>query len=178
MPMSKKQSVRRTAESRACGELSPQCRLGGLWVSIDPGVHTGYAVWTGAGLRTTGVVCEPDIDERFEGRLRRLVCTLRDTLPLGMLAAHIEGVEHHGSAAGIAAERSGSTQKLAYIVGAITYMLEQRGTRVTLHRPSMWKGQMTDSAVDLRVHEELGARFRRHEVEAVGLGLWALGRWL
>ena len=183
MPTSKERSQARRVVSRESVELSPRCKRDALWCSIDPGIHTGWALWKGTELIESGVFTVPGskAHERFETRLMYL-CTMLSmqsiSMPWGSLVeVHMEGVEHHGSVAGIAAERSGATQKLAYIVGAYLHALGVL-TRCYLHKPHEWKGQLSDHAVDRWVEDVMDRGFKRHEVEAVGLGLYLQGRWM
>lgn len=84
----------------------------------------------------------------------------------------IEGVEHHDSVKGIAAERGGAAHKLSYIVGAYAATAWEHLSEVWIVPPSRWKGQLPDSVIDKRLLEDTGRTFRRHEAEAVALGMW------
>lgn len=84
------------------------------------------------------------------------------------------------NAKGIAAQ-AGSVYKLAFLVGYIAHAFDFE-CEVIVTTPMEWKGQLPKDVIQRRVISRLGAakciglNIRSHAWDAVGLGLWALGR--
>lgn len=81
---------------------------------------------------------------------------------------------------GIAAQK-GSVYRLAFLVGYLVRALEPMESEIVL--PVEWKGQLPKAVVQDRVSRILGKQvceeqnIRTHAWDAVGIGLWRLGRW-
>lgn len=79
--------------------------------------------------------------------------------------------------------------RLAMTVGCLINDCERRGCRVSTCRPADWKGQLKKDPTEARVISKLSddeaelvelpsAESLEHNViDAVGLGLWLVGRW-
>lgn len=79
--------------------------------------------------------------------------------------------------------------KLAVLCGAIAQAFVTRGATVRFIKPDSWKKQMTKEVTTARAVARLGddemarvqlpsAQSLQHNVwDAVGIGLWAVGRW-
>ena len=79
--------------------------------------------------------------------------------------------------------------KLAILCGAIAHAFSERGTTVMFVKPDAWKGQapkdITTARAVARLSDAEMARVQlpsaaslQHNVwDAVGIGLWAVGRW-
>ena len=157
-------------------------------IAIDPGLGgTGWAEWTDGWRPTRCGVFTPSQDtsltlaERANEiglALRALICAMgplrkSTTVFLEMPQAM------PNSRAGIAAQ-SGAVYKLTFTTGAIAAHLYP----ATVHevQPMKWKGQLPKAIINRRVINVLGTEtcerlnIRSHAYDAVGLGLWALGR--
>ena len=82
---------------------------------------------------------------------------------------------------GMVAARSGALLKLTYMVGEIHSLFRKhRRTICKLIPVAVWKGQLPKSVVIQRITKILGkknCRFFRDDIwDAVGMGLWKMGR--
>lgn len=144
-------------------------------LTIDPGVNTGWAVWQDSSPEPlfTGVFSAPE-GNNFEGKIMYLMLQFRNLIQMyEPELTVIEGVEQLGSSKSRAAGASGALIKLAYIVGV--YCATARFFK--LMNAHEWKGNMDDKGVSMRVKRRLGKDYRRHEVEAVGIGLAVRGQF-
>ena len=91
----------------------------------------------------------------------------------------IEGVQSYSSAISISAIKKGGLFQLAYVVG-IYYALSVNWTdHIQIVNAPKWKGQLTKEATQARIIRKLGytPKCNEHEFDAIGLGLWAQGRF-
>lgn len=84
------------------------------------------------------------------------------------------------SAAGIAAQKH-STARLAFLVGAVGAALTlEVDCDFSVVTPQEWKGQLPKSIVRDRIIQRLGkgqvAGVKTHAWDAIGIGLWRLGK--
>ena len=159
-------------------------------IAIDPGLGgTGWALWDRHHQMVpvaTGVVRDTAKDDTLANRC----WDLKEKLFLALSNAdsgwhrastfvYIEMPQHMQSAAGIAAQ-AGAIYKLTFLVGYLAARLHP--STVIVVTPGDWKGQLPKAVVMGRVLNRLGPRvcerlqIKSHAWDAVGIGLWALGR--
>jgi Holliday junction resolvasome RuvABC endonuclease subunit len=154
-------------------------------LSIDPGLSgTGWAEWWDGKLTRVGVVPATktpesgllaDQCEQVADRLKRML-----DKPLFMDEVYIEMPQMMTNVKGIAAQ-AGAVYKLAFLVG----YLAREFLPGTVHTVTVaeWKGQLPKDVVQRRIERDLGKRtceklnIKSHAWDAVGIGLWAVGRW-
>lgn len=153
------------------------------FISIDPGIETGYAIWSQQGeLRTFGVISH---GPRMEWLARtELTCGSLDQI----LAANPELAEmvcewpqYFESEGGRGSAASGDLIKLVFMVGRTAQLAAYRGIRFLPVGVNSWKGQMSKEAVKARIKKRLGEAatvgIYKHAWDAVGIGLDHLGQF-
>ena len=155
-------------------------------LSIDPGLGgTGWAYWESRKHPTSvGIVRDTARDDLLTERCYELCGKLWKAIPQHDIpTVIIEMPQHMTNRAGIAAQ-AGSVYKLAFLVGTISLYWRMGTSRATVHaiQPGEWKGQLPKDVVKRRIEQRLGRatcrrlNIRSHAYDAVGIGLWALGR--
>lgn len=155
-------------------------------LAIDPGLGgTGWALWeTGRSPARIGIVRDTARDDLLSVRCQELCQKLYLSVATlySLQTVVIEMPQQMSNRAGIAAQ-AGGVYKLAVLVGALTmYLMNTSNATVHVVTPSEWKGQLPKDVVQRRVEQRLGIslcqklKIRSHAWDAVGLGLWAMGR--
>jgi hypothetical protein len=162
------------------------------WASIDPGLGgTGVAVWLARmpsrlyrkALLSKGTLKdetkEAGIAERSSALAAAVVGLLATQCGNGLLRAYIEEPANMGG--GVAARR-GDLVKLALTAGAIATAIKIQFPRckVIMVPVIQWKGNAPKEITNRRVCELMGwpqsdIKKQNHELDAVGIGLHALG---
>ena len=169
-------------------------------IAIDPGLTgTGWALWHAesdsllpkeAHLPIACGTCrapkEGSLAQRSEALWVKLFEQLTDKksyLPFGWRSdptfVFIEIPQHFGSSARGIAAQSGGIYDLTFLVGYLAAKFV--GCSVITFTPNEWKGQLPKDVVERRVRRIIGDRFdglgvKSHAVDAVGLGLFAIGK--
>jgi len=149
---------------------------------LDPGVGgTGWAYYRNVdggdyNLPTTGVVFPKGAT--WQAKVRTVMASMSGVLSLYrpiLVVAEFPRVWQEATSH--ASATRGDLFKLAYLVGALDRACEalDMGT-VQLISPSDWKGQLPKDALKRRVEKLLGVSYQDHELDAVGMGLAAMGR--
>ena len=161
---------------------------GGMLVTLDPGLRgTGIAIWDSGKLFATKVV-EPTAGDwwtrsRFVAdAIYNHVCFYMSDRPAGpnrdRYRIIMETTQFMGSGM---AWKTGDMQKLTFLNGVIYERLRQAKSFYPV-MPNEWKGQLPKDVVIERAERELGKKFcarlgvKTHAWDAVGIGLWAMGR--
>ena len=161
-------------------------------ISIDPGLGgTGWAYWkTHKYPAAVGIVRDTAKDEslaircsELAGKLKRSIDAVTGQEYSGWhndeTYMFIELPQHMAHAAGVAAQ-AGAIYKLTFLVGYIACAIGQ--CRVIVVNPSEWKGQTPKDVIQRRIIRTLGQEkcnelgIKTHAWDAVGIGLWAMGR--
>ena len=157
-------------------------------LSIDPGLNgTGWALWGDRRLRAVGIItARRNASSRtsvpFEVRAHQIACEVV-ALTLAHLAQDVivEYPSYFESSLGQTVARSGDLLKLTTLVGIISGRVHP--LPCVLVPVNTWKGQLPKSIVEKRVKRIIGLekfnrlRVRSHAIDAVGIGLWSLGRF-
>lgn len=151
-------------------------------ISIDPGLSgTGWARWSNTQLEAVGVIHDRAKDDTLAARCRGIASQiLKHIHRFGDMHVFIEMPQHMASAKGIAAQ-SGSVYKLAFLVGYLA--ADVYPCEVIVVTPQEWKGQLPKDVVQRRIERILGRSkcravgIRSHAWDAVGIGLFALGKF-
>lgn len=160
-------------------------------LAIDPGLQgTGLALWQRGRLRATTVITVRGRSEDWLTRCESIVkavavWTRENDDPLADQRRVVcEMMEHHGSARSSMIWRSGDLQRTLVLVGMLArWGSANRKALVELVPPSEWKGQLPKHIVEARICKRLGRErvqqlgIRTHAFDAVGIGMWALGRF-
>lgn len=160
----------------------------GRIMAIDPGLGgTGYAMWNRFDkaklyppLESGSIAARKDGDQwsRIDG-----VC-----IALRMLAQQhlvhevvIEQPQFFEGGKGIVAARDGDLVILSIMVGAIMGRLCDGSTIGHLVPVNVWKGQLKKEECERRIRARLQGWSPKtttsHEIDAVGIGLWAKGHF-
>jgi hypothetical protein len=165
-----------------------------MLLSIDPGLTgTGWAYWLHGELKEVGVLKAggkrdwwlraADLAEQITE-----LCEEREVGANRSVSVIAEFTEYHAAATSNMGWRTGDLQRLTFLCGIIAGAILPRSyTPITT---SGWKGQLPKDVAAKRVEKIVGARRCRHlglpEIkrrsdthawDAVGIGLWALGKF-
>ena len=163
-------------------------------VTLDPGLGgTGWAYWDyqhnqERAPSAVGIVRDKIKNDTLAARCEALASSLVFTLnnfdrlipaSRSSTAVIIEFPQHMASAAGIAAQ-AGSVYKLTFLCGYLACSLQPCDVHVVT--PQEWKGQLPKTIIQSRLERVLGKKtcrdlgIKTHAWDAVGIGLWAMGR--
>ncbi len=159
----------------------------GPFLSIDPGLSgTGWAEWSGPGKLTAAGVIYPNSEtsdiwsEKAENITDRLLMATKRFGKRTVHNVYIEMPQQMTNIRGLAAQ-GGAVYKLAFLVGYIARAYYPASVHPVL--VSEWKGQLPKNVVEHRIIKKLGTdlcaklNIRTHAWDAVGIGLWAGGKW-
>ena len=157
-----------------------------MMLSVDPGIHTGWALWGAARLYEYGTI-------NFDGNLLHWEDKARDvSIKFDNLFKHISGpenikevvIEFPGYMAGTGGHMvatSGDLVKLAVITGMLMNCAMMNGASVEPVPVNRWKGQLPKEVCHERIKKVLkDTQFEKtssHSLDAIGIGLWKLGRF-
>ena len=161
----------------------------GLFITIDPGLNgTGWAIWSQVPKSkcvpiSTGVMHRADTkSDWFDAGLHltnMLIGVLDDNDCLRGRERTEAFIEYpgywEGSPVSQTSARSGSLVKLACLVGMFADRLTISGCRVTFITPQQWKGNLPKEIIHKEIFKRIGKRYREHEADAVGMGLYMKG---
>ena len=151
-------------------------------LSVDPGKCTGYAVFDGGLLRRAGVASVPS-NTPLPEKVRRIAGEF--TGFYDEAAYELPQVYTRDKSKG----DPNDLMPLAAIIGGFVMRFPE--TKHTLYKPREWKGQLTKDACHARITERLSeeeartlihslsfvsATLRHNALDAVGIGLFHLGR--
>lgn len=153
-----------------------------VWLSIDPGMSMGIVCWRGSTIQ---------LAERFKCRrgasTQERVATSSTSL-LEVLNQYkpelvvIEQPEFFMSNKGIGAAARGSLESVCYIFGGLVAVASLSGCLVRTVTPKLWKGntpkQVMLNFIASKLTDEWAEKTRKFPDigDAIGLGLWNLGR--
>lgn len=180
-------TVSSTARKHARPPLTSDARCtDGVLVAIDPGLQgTGIAKWVEGDLLRTLVLNTPSKlrDAEWHQRANDMAeQVLEFTGGSGDdVKVVCEMPEFFAGAGKMMGWKTGDLQRLTYLVGLFAGRLHPRAFEpVPVH---VWKGQLPKRVVQERIEGRLGHDLCRalaietHAWDAVGIGLWALGRF-
>ena len=154
----------------------------GLWISIDPGMNTGLAVWQNANL--VDIMTFRSADSDWLTRLLQVSKQLTSYVakrahPKKIIEVCAELPEFRPGRYEVNA--SGDFVKLSMSLGIVLANIENAcGTtpKYRLYTPSKWKGQMDGDITRSRVCEIMSdfdlEKIPQHEIDAIGIGLHRL----
>jgi hypothetical protein len=148
--------------------------------AVDPGIGgTGWAVLERGGILVEyGVIHKDSKGEDWESKGFSIAWELKAAQKrLSANRAYVEFPSLFQSAHGQMVARRGDLVKLAWFTGLLSGSL----VGVTLVPVNDWKGQLPKGVVANRIQKILGekdcASIKSHAWDAVGIGLWAAGRF-
>lgn len=144
-------------------------------MTIDPGISgTGYAVWQDDILKDHGVITYGYGDWYCKTQaIAKKLSTYANFYKIKK--AHIEYPAKFGGAGGDMVAAAGDLVKLAFFVGYTTNAL---GCPVELVEVIKWKGQLPKEIVKQRIKKLIpNCKATSHDFDAIGIGLYTLGRF-
>jgi hypothetical protein len=172
-------------------------------ISIDPGLSgTGVVYWDRLGHPSTLLPVRADVlrplmrqvrdaqlvdEDDLIARTRSLatqIMTARSAPGkalvsyVDLLTVVIEFPEFQASASRMMGWKTGSLQRLTFLVGVLVGMFPATW-RIQLVTPSQWKGQLPKAVVEHRMARDYGAAtirrlgIKTHAWDALGIGHWA-----
>jgi hypothetical protein len=127
--------------------------------------------WTDRAMAIAGQIKERLVEEVSRGSM------------LGPVTFVCELMEMHQSARAQMMWKSGDFQRTLVFTGMMVARVHRYVDEVELVKPSQWKGQLPKAIANRRVAAILGEKACReldiqtHAWDAVGIGLWKLGRF-
>lgn len=154
------------------------------FVTVDPGtIGIGVALFNTDIPNSIGPSFVDSIEDRSKDWEERLEVNLRfykhflklkhETKPLK--AIFIERPKYFESYKGQTAATSDALFKLIFAYGRIWQISTQFTSRVYAIPVNDWKGQLTKEHIISRIYQKIGRKFKSHDADAVGMGLWLLG---
>ena len=154
-------------------------------LTVDPGLGgTGWAFWDKLECAPNeyGVIRSPVTITKWEYKAST-ICREFDNI-LGLLPyrcriCYIEFPKSWSqSQKSHAATYKGDLLKLAFLIGRLVEILESKWDFEYVHliEPHVWKGQLSKKQVNKRIRKELGESYPDHISDAVGMGLYLMGR--
>lgn len=152
-------------------------------LAVDPGLSgTGWAFFRRDYPEVCGVLSpqRKEDDELWWQAAEDLSSRLLD-IAHALDARHfvIEMPMFMGSSGGLVTARSGALVKLTWFVGYLSARV--RRWELDLVTPQQWKGQLSKQQVEIRIRRILKdfipQDMKSHAVDAVGIGLYKLGRF-
>jgi len=152
-------------------------------LSIDPGDHTGWAIWKGDLRPEVGQINLSHakniktLEQELTYLWIRFASLLDEVKPNLVL---LEGVEFwEGSFKSITAAKRQNLSKLSYLVGGYANEALARGIKSRILPAREWKGQMSNSVLETKVQRINGQVYESdHILNAVGIGLSVMGLFL
>jgi Holliday junction resolvasome RuvABC endonuclease subunit len=160
-----------------------------VW-GIDPGLQgTGYAhlewtndqpyLWRAGVLNTPSAMADAPFWERamwFAKAINELVTEHSKQSPIVVC----EMPQYFDTAATSMGWKKGDLQKLVFLVGTICAQVSP--FKFYAVEVNAWKGQLPKQVVEDRMRKRLGTRpdelgVRLHAWDAIGIGMWAMGRF-
>lgn len=151
------------------------------FISVDPGVNTGYAFFENEELSVHGCFKIKKLKGITKDKHDQLKELWNHFIPLVEALkpeiVYIECVElWEASVKSKTSAVRGDLFKLSYLIGGYCRICHERNISFVLVSP-LWKGQLSKDALKSRVEKMLGITFtNQHTVDAVGLGLNRLGK--
>jgi hypothetical protein len=143
-------------------------------VSIDPGSHTAFAIWDKGRL---DVVFTFDLGNGVcdSMRIKTLRCLLKSSpLKSDMFAVVEDQSVWFASPRSMASAARGDIMTPAKIAGALGFYF----TYVMYVQPIVWKGNLDNTALRYILKNKFGYTEKDdHEANAIGIGLWKMGRF-
>lgn len=149
-------------------------------MTVDPGMNTGIAYWTGdlkpiteyiRFTKKNHVIPEPMQLQELWNEFDVFLEVYKPE------KVYIEAVNYwSGSLKSKVSASRGNLSKLAYLVGGYMELAQSKKITVELIPVTKWKGQLTKEATKLRVKLANGETYRNdHITDAVGIGLSIMG---
>lgn len=144
---------------------------------IDPGLEgTGWATFVNNSYEDSGVIHSGLQWQQKVNIITNCVKNIAHTHDVLDITCEWPGL-WSGSAVSQASAAKGDLFKLAYLIGSIAKMWDDRNGRpLRLISPQEWKGQLPKEVVMRRVHVLLpNVKLSNHMADAIGMGLAAQG---
>lgn len=154
------------------------------WLSVDPGIGgTGVAYWKeGQLLKATTLRPKYVPNSSWEKNVTNISSQFAQLVASSEAELAIFEAPVFFSGAGRVVAESGDLCKLAMLCGMYIYIVGDLQISYQLITPAHWKGQLPKKVAATRIEKEMGRdfpteRLSNHAVDAIGIGLWHLGRF-
>lgn len=148
------------------------------FISIDPGQNIGLACWESRSVVYTHCF-QSNSHTNWLERSNSVHEKLREFLKFKQYYGHIycEQPKFWQSYLGLSAARHDSFAKLCFSYGRIMQIAHQYAFKFHEVPIADWKGQLPKSLVKQRVENYFSQEFPDHVTDAVGIGLYILGKF-
>ena len=150
----------------------------GFWASIDPGLTgTGICIWMKRNprpVKTYSLKCKDQY--HYMLHIKRIL--LDHQVKWAIIE---EAVYFSGNVKGQVATTSGKIFKLSRFIGALEMLCDVINISHALVTPMKWKGQLDKKNTERKIRELIPGILIKigndHEFDAVGIGLFILGKF-
>lgn len=150
-------------------------------LAIDPGLRgTGFAYFE-EGLLVDGGVLDVKPSKNWMDTADRIADKILEEFNPDVLIC--EMMIYMGGGVAGTGWRGGDMQKTVYLTGVISGAVSVNRTMFAFVPVYRWKGQLPKAVVEKRLRERLTASeqslagLKSHAWDAVGIGMWAMGRF-
>lgn len=156
-------------------EQSPM-KASKYWATIDPGISgSGISLMKGIKLLDYGNIYPGKEWSTWEQRASSILIGIIQFLPMKLSHVYIEFPSQFSGAKGLAASNSNDILKLSCLIGRISELFVERGTKVILVPVQTWKGSLPKEIVAKRAMKYFGLdKLVSHSADAVGLAMFVL----
>lgn len=150
-------------------------------LSVDCGIHTACAYWSGTNKPETEYFTCPQYKLKDHYKYRSDLSfgfkeILMHYFPQRKGTVYLEGTQKYKNVVGQIAIDKGTIFELAYLVGRYEECCCQQGLDCKIINASQWKGQMTKEMTAMKIKMINGCTYENdHITDSVGLGFGIIG---
>lgn len=147
-------------------------------LTVDPGLGTGYAYWSGTNCPMTGVFkIKREKGDTDEFTIHFALIKFREVLDrFKPRICYIEKMETWAaSRKSMMSTLRGNLFLVQSIVAGYGTLCDSAGIEYHFIKAREWKGQLPDEVVDLRIKRAINQEYPQHISSAVGMGLSIVG---
>ena len=147
-------------------------------LTVDPGLGTGYAYWSGTNSPMTGVYfVKRNKGDKDEIILQKVLLAFRQVIErFKPEKCYIEKMETWaGSPTSMMSTLRGDLFLVQTIAAGYGTICSMNNIEYHFLKAREWKGQLPDTAVDLRILRAINRKYPQHVGSAVGMGLSIVG---
>lgn len=150
-------------------------------ISIDPGLGgTGVCCWRNGKVYNATTL--HGYNDHWIDNAEAIMDQISDFISYDRIPWFVEYPVFMSGAGGRMVAAAGDLGKLTFLTGMICGKILNYDQSLTLVRPFEWKGQLPKDVCERRIRSILGEDFPKnklsnHAVDAIGIGLWAQGRF-
>jgi hypothetical protein len=145
-------------------------------LTVDPGIHTGIALWNGNIYPDIFEInCPQNIINFGHFEYRNYLCdSFKNILSINknkINKVYLEGTQNYNSLISSTSIRKGTLFELSYLIGRYEQICYKMNFDCKIINAPKWKGQMTKETTASRIKMINGIEYKNdHITDAVGIG--------